>query len=399
MPIRLLVSTRKGLFIAQRGPRGFTLGEPAFLGAAVSLAMVDPRDGALYAALEHGHFGPKLQRSDDGGRTWQEVGVPVYPKPRRGECVTDDMGRPVPWSTSVLWALEIDPLTDGGLWCGTVPGGLFHSADRGATWRLVRSLWDVPERRVWSGVVHDAPGLHSVCVDPRDPRVLLVGVSTGGVWQSLDHGASWQNVGQGLRAEYLPRAERFALARQDVHRLVQCPARPDRVWCQHHNGIFRSDDGGTTFVEVSKAARPSAFGFAVAVHPRDPDVAWFVPAVKDECRVPADGRLAVTVTRDGGRTFRTLTRGLPRPAYDLVLRHALDVDETGERLALGSSTGGLWVSEDGGASFTCVSAHLPPIYAVRFVPQATRRARRGGVTAVRRARRRPVRSAGREPAR
>src|SRR5690606_26314744 len=162
--------------IAQRGPRGFTLGEPAFLGAAVSLAMVDPRDGALYAALEHGHFGPKLQRSDDGGRTWQEVGVPVYPKPRRGECVTDDMGRPVPWSTSVLWALEIDPLTDGGLWCGTVPGGLFHSADRGATWRLVRSLWDVPERRVWSGVVHDAPGLHSMCVDPRDPRVLLVGV-------------------------------------------------------------------------------------------------------------------------------------------------------------------------------------------------------------------------------
>jgi hypothetical protein len=371
MSTRLLVATRKGLFVCPRAANGFRLPEPAFRGTPVSLALCDPRDGALYAALDHGHFGPKLQRSDDGGATWQEVGTPSYPKPKRGDWVTDSSGRSVPWTTSLIWALEVDPAVPGGLWCGTVPGGLFHSADRGQTWRLLRSLWDRPERKEWFGGGKDAAGAHSVCVDPRDPRVLAVAVSCGGVWQSLDYGESWQLVGKGLRADFVPRAQAYALPAQDPHRIVQCRAAPDRVWCQHHNGIFRSDDGGTTFRELKRVA-PSAFGFAVAVHPQDPDTAWFVPAVKDECRVPVQGRLVVTQTRDGGKTFRTLARGLPRPSYDLVLRHGLDVSGDGGTLAMGSSTGGLWVSEDGGAAWRCLSAHLPPIYAVRFAPAARR---------------------------
>ena len=148
--------------------------------------------------------------------------------------------------------------------------------------------------------------------------------------------------------------------------MVQCAAQPDGFWIQHHNGIFRSTDGARTWTEMTGVS-PSAFGFPVAVHPDRADTAWFVPAVKDEKRYPREGRVVVTRTRDGGRTFETLTRGLPQQhAYDLVFRHALDVDETGTCLAFGSTTGSLWVSEDAGDSWQTVSNHLPPVYAVRF---------------------------------
>jgi photosystem II stability/assembly factor-like uncharacterized protein len=135
---------------------------------------------------------------------------------------------------------------------------------------------------------------------------------------------------------------------------------------QHHNGIFRSTDGGAEWQEISEAG-PSTFGFAVAVHPDRPDPAWFVPAVKDEHRIPVGGKLVVTRTDDGGQTFRTLTAGLPqRQAWDLIYRHALEVDETGERLVMGSTTGGVWVSENGGESWQAVGARMPPVYAVRW---------------------------------
>ena len=135
---------------------------------------------------------------------------------------------------------------------------------------------------------------------------------------------------------------------------------------QHHNGIFRSKDNCASWQEV-KCAEPSSFGFAVAVHPADPEVAWFVPAISDERRVPADGRVVVTRTRDGGQSFEVLGNGLPQQdAYDLVYRHALTIDSTGERLAFGSTTGSLWITEDQGDHWHCVSNHLPPIYAVLF---------------------------------
>jgi hypothetical protein len=136
----------------------------------------------------------------------------------------------------------------------------------------------------------------------------------------------------------------------------------------HHNAAFRSTDRSASWQEVQTDGQ-SIFGFAVAVHPTDPATAWLVPAVKDECRVPRDGRMTVLRTHDGGRTFETLRAGLPQEhAYDLVFRHGLDVDATGERLAMGSTTGSLWLSENGGDRWECVSTHLPPIFAVRFAP-------------------------------
>jgi photosystem II stability/assembly factor-like uncharacterized protein len=171
-------------------------------------------------------------------------------------------------------------------------------------------------------------------------------------------------------ADYMPPDRKNDPAIQDPHRIARCRAQPDRLWAQHHNGVFRSVDGGRTWQHVP-AVEPSVFGFAVAVDPDDGDTAWLVPAVKDETRVPVDAKVVVTRTRDGGRSWEVLRQGLPQShAYDITYRHALDLDPGGgkgsRRLAFGSTTGSLWITEDSGDTWTCLSTHLPPIYAVRF---------------------------------
>jgi hypothetical protein len=350
---RLFVATRKGLFILERSGK---LERPHFLGDPVTMVLPDERDGMLYATLNLGHFGVKLRRSADRGASWQEVAVPAYPPQPEGEKT--------PWKLVQLWSLEA-----GGertLWAGTIPGGLFRSEDRGESWTLVESLWRRPERAEWFGGGYDHPGIHSVCVDPRDPRSITLGISSGGVWQTRDGGATWRSAAQGMYAEYVPPDKRNDPNIQDPHRVVRCPARTEVFWAQHHNGVFRSTDGCTSWHEIT-AIKPSKFGFAVAVHPKDADTAWFVPAVKDECRVPVDAKLVVARTRDGGKSFEVLRKGLPQEhAYDLVYRHGLAIDASGGRLAMGSTTGGLWLSEDQGDSWRCLSTQLPPIFAVRF---------------------------------
>jgi photosystem II stability/assembly factor-like uncharacterized protein len=350
--MKLYVGTKKGLFVVNGG----RISAPHFLGDPVSMVLPD-RDGTLYAALNLGHFGVKLRRSTDGGKRWEEVAAPEYPPQPEG---TQDK---TPWTLVQLWSLESDGQR---LWAGTIPGGLFTSEDRGKRWQLVRSLWDRPERLEWGGGGYDHAGIHSIAVSPRDPRRITVAVSTGGAWQTRDGGKSWAICAQGMYAEYLPPAQKFEQNAQDVHRLVLCAARPEVMWAQHHNGVFRSADEARSWQEIT-AIKPSKFGFAVAAHPKDPGTAWFVPAVKDECRVPVDAKLVVARTRDGGKTFKVLRKGLPqRHAYDLVYRHGLDVDASGDVLAFGSTTGGLWLSEDQGDSWRCLSAQLPPIHCVRF---------------------------------
>jgi hypothetical protein len=360
MTDRLRIATRKGLFTVSRRAGGWTVGEPAFLGDPVSMVLDDPRDGALYAALNLGHFGVKVRRSADDGRTWQELEAPAYP-PQPA-----DAGGP-PWKLVQIWSLETGGTDEPGvLWAGTLPGGLFRSNDHGESWTLVRSLWDRPERLAWFGGGYDVPGIHSIAVDRRDARRVTLGISCGGVWRTADGGASWSLAADGMRARYMPPGQQEDGNTQDPHRVVACPAQPDTLWAQHHCGIFRSVDGGASWREIGGVPL-SDFGFAVAVHPRDHDTAWFVPGIKDEQRVPVDGRLAVTRTRDGGRSFDVLRAGLPEPpCYDLVYRHGLAVNATGECLAMGSTSGGLWVSENGGDAWSLVSAHLPPIFAVRF---------------------------------
>lgn len=357
----LLVGTRKGLFVLEAdATHRWAIRHHAFAGVPVTITAFDPRDGTLYAGLNHGHFGVKLHRSEDQGATWTELPAPAFP----AGFPPDEEGKPAP-SVSLLWSLE-PGAEPGELWAGTIPGALFHSTDRGSSWRLVESLWREESRRLWFGGGYDAPGIHSILPDPRDRRRLLLGVSCGGVWLSPDAGAHWEIGGTGLVATYMPEQRQEDLAVQDPHRLARCAGAPDRVWMQHHSGVFRSDDGGRNWVRLNGLPL-SDFGFAVAAHPDDPDIAWFVPAESDENRIPSDGRLGVTRTRDGGRSFELLGDGLPPPpAFDLVYRHGLAVAPDGRRLALGSTTGGLWASADGGGSWALAEARLPPIASLQF---------------------------------
>lgn len=355
--MNLQVATRKGLIEMRRSRDGWRLGPLRFAGEPVTQVLA--HEGALYAALRLGHFGVKLQRSEDGGHSWQEVAAPAFPpKPAEGAWKDD----PTPWSVDLLWSLEAG---DGRLWAGAMPAGLFTSDDRGASWQLVTSLWERPDRREWFGGGYDHAGIHSIAVDPRDPSHVTIAISCAGVWQTRDGGATWANTSEGMDAGgYMPPERRFDGNIQDVHRLAACRAQPDVLWAQNHCGMYRSADGALSWQRIPA---PSEFGFAVAPHPDDPQRAWFAPAHSDAQRMPVDGCMVVTHTRDGGRSFTVHGEGLPeRDAYHLVYRHALVCADDGRTLAMGSTTGGLWISEDEGQSWDCVSCDLPPIAALRF---------------------------------
>lgn len=361
MPRRIYLGTRKGLFEVDVQDDG-QMSAPRllhFTGETVTMFLANEQDGTLYAALNHGHFGVKLHRSSDHGLTWEECGVPAFPK------VEDASEKESAPALNEIWSLE-----HGGrgqpdvLWCGTIPGGLFKSTDRGSSWHLIDSLWNRPERKEWFGGGKDHPGIHSICVDPRDGNHVVVGVSCGGVWRTRDGGETWELKAAGMRAEFMPPERQFDGNIQDPHRVVQCRDNPDWFWAQHHNGIFFSRDGCESWTEITAPA-VSGFGFAVVVDPRDGRRAWFVPAVKDECRIPVDGRFVVTHTSDGGDSFSVINSGLPQSdAWDLVYRHALAIDETGTLLVMGSTTGSLWISTNAGIDWQHISAHLPLIYCV-----------------------------------
>jgi hypothetical protein len=360
MALKLLVGTRKGLFMLEDGLGGWAITRHDFIGTPVTSLLHDARSGMYYAALNHGHFGVKLHRSDDGGAIWEELAPPAFPEGLGGEADKAP-------SVSLIWSLAAGGADRRGqLWAGTIPGALFRSDDRGSSWSLVENLWQQESRARWFGGGYDDPGIHSILIDPRDSNRMVLGISCGGVWLSRDGGTSWTLGGKGMVATYMPPEARFDEAVQDPHRIVACPAAPDRLWAQHHNGVFRSEDGGANWSQI--AGLPlSDFGFAVAVHPTKPDTAWFVPAESDEKRIPLDGQFVVTRTRDGGHHFDTLRAGLPQPpAYDLVYRHALDVAPDGQTLAMGSSTGSLWTSANSGDAWQLANGHLPPIACVSF---------------------------------
>ncbi|NKB45324.1 MAG: exo-alpha-sialidase [Alphaproteobacteria bacterium] len=356
MASRMFAATRKGLMEYRRNGTNWDHARTHFIGDPVANLLVDDRDDALYAALDLGHFGVKLHRSRDGGESWQELDPPKYPKGGDGAP-----------SLVLLWTMAAGgPDQPGRLWAGTLPGGLFRSDDHGETWSMVESLWNMPDREKWFGGGTDVPGLHSICVDPRDSRRIAIAVSCGGTWVSEDDGESWRVCSHGMWAEYVPPEAKFDPVTQDPHIMVQCAAAPDVYWVQHHNGIFRCGDNLESWQEVT-GVPVSNFGFAVAVHPHDPNTAWFAPALDDAARYPVDGKVVVMRTKDGGKSFDVIREGLPQnQAYDLVYRHGLAVDDTGNELLMGSTTGSLWFTADGADSWTLVNAHLPPVYAVKF---------------------------------
>jgi hypothetical protein len=378
---RAWIATRKGLFELRLHGGAWQIERVSFLGEPVSMVLPpQPRRGTgsgdlsargdargvigssaqpggfMLAALNLGHFGVKVHASEDAGATWHEVTTPAYPPQPQG-------AEGAPWKLVQIWSMEADA---GTVWAGTLPGGLFRSTDGARSWQLVESLWTRPERAEWFGGGYDVPGIHSICPNPRRGGELLVGISCGGAWGTHDDGATWNLRARGMRATFMPPERADDQNIQDPHSITRCAARPEVLWCQHHNGIWRSTDDAASWQEIT-AVPVSNFGFAVAVHPDDADTAWFAPALADERRVPRDGALVVNRTRDGGASFETLRDGLPQAhCYDLVYRHGLAVAEDGRSLLMGSTTGGLWASMDAGDHWSTVSLNLPPIYAVRF---------------------------------
>ena len=353
---RAWVATRKGLFELHRSGAAWRIERISFLGEPVSMVLLPQADGRMLASLNLGHFGVKLHASHDAGVRWHEVATPSYPAQPEGASGPA-------WTLLQIWSLEV---AHGIVWAGTLPGGLFRSADFGQSWQLVDALWNRPERAEWFGGGYDVPGIHSICPHPQRPGELLVGISCGGVWLSRDGGTDWRLQAAGMRAAYLPPQQADNPNTQDPHLIARCAKVPDVLWCQHHNGIWRSTDNARSWQEL-RGAPVSSFGFALAVHPQEPGTAWFVPAQADERRVSVDAALVVNRTRDGGRSFDTLRRGLPHEhCYDLVYRHGLALGADGRTLLMGSTSGNLWGSSDGGDSWQAVAQHLPPIYALRI---------------------------------
>ncbi|BBL57249.1 WD40/YVTN/BNR-like repeat-containing protein [Methylomonas koyamae] len=389
----ILLGTRKGTVIIDRSSAGWRPRPIVHAGIPVCYAARDTRDGTLWAALDHGHWGPKLSRSRDGGETWQDVSSLKYPDGARyivKYLPTPDFdpetpaGQPEYKDATVfkIWYLAFGSVEQPGrIYAGTIPGGLFVSDDGGDSWSLNRPLWNHDSRggdlfageatseNRWGGTPASIdygvfePGIHSIVVDPRDPNRLYVAVSSAGVLESSDGGRSWQGRNRGLLMDYLPNPA--AEWGHDPHFMTHCPAQPDHLWQQNHCGVFYSEDGARSWRKVSLPDAGVHFGFPIAVDGRDGRTAWVVPARADSERMAIGGGLCVARTSDGGRSWQAFRAGLPQDhAYDIVYRHGLDV--AGDCLCFGSTTGNVYLSEDRGETWQCLGNHFPPVYSVRF---------------------------------
>ena len=355
----LLLGTRKGLIQFEKNGNSWQFSKHSHLGIGVSIAAKDARNGTLWACLDHGHWGQKLERSVDGGENWEEVEAPKYPE---GSMLNEEKEA----TTSLLWSFA-----EGGndrpdvLHIGTEPGGLFTSRDGGNSWQLNEALWNVKERmKGWFGGGRDNAAIHSVIVDPRDSDHYYIGISCAGVYETTDDGKSWTVRNKGMKADFRPDPD--SEVGQDPHIVVQSPSNPDVMWNQNHCGIYRSANGGHLWENITQKDGPASFGFCMACDENDDKIAWVVPGLSDEKRVAIDGALVVCCTEDAGQSWTELRNGLPQKnCYDIVYRHALDI--TGDMLCFGTTTGNVFISENRGENWQLVSGGLPMVHSVRFV--------------------------------
>ena len=355
---KLLLGTRKGLIIYHQDGKNWKHDSTHFLGIPVSLTHVDERSDTWWACLDHGHWGCKLHRSKDQGKTWEEIEAPKFADGM-------EIKEGVPATVKYLWAMSHGGQDKPGvLYIGTDPGALFKSTDNGDSWVLVESLWKHPSREKWFGGGRDNPGIHSIVVDPRDTNHLYIAVSCAGVFESFDAGETWQSSNKGLKADFLPDPD--SEIGQDPHILKACPSNPDVLWQQNHCGIFVSIDGAKNWKEVSQKNGPANFGFAVAVKEDNPNQAWVVPGISDEIRVAVDQALLVCRTDDGGKTWIEQRNGLPQEnCFDIVYRHCLDI--VGDSLVFGTTTGNVYYSNDLGENWSKLSSDLPMVYSVELI--------------------------------
>ena len=384
--VLLLVGTTKGAFLlrSKASRSRWDVAGPYFHGHAIYTLNYDNRQGRhrLWAAT-HSFWGTLLRSSDDFGKTWtnpQEANIKFPP----------DCGAALKNIWQISLGRDSEPHT---LYCGVEPAALFSSHDDGETWSLVRGLFDHPHRPRW------LPGngglaLHTIVLDPVDPNRMYVAISSGGVYRTDDGGQTWHARNRGIRVVHLP--EKFPEFGQCVHKIVMHPAKPERLFLQNHWGLYRSDDGAATWQDIANGV-PSDFGFAMIMHPRDPDCVYILPVESDEFRCTPEGRLRVYRTRNAGASWEPLTRGLPQKgAYETILRDALTADSLDPAgIYFGTRNGELYGSIDEGKTWKKILGGLPAVVCVKSVVAGEPHVARSSGTKTATAKNRPKHSVGR----
>jgi photosystem II stability/assembly factor-like uncharacterized protein len=362
--IRVLVGTRKGAFIlASDGRRArWDVQGPLFAGWEIYHLKGSPKDpDRLYASQSSSWFGQVIQRSNDGGKTWDAVGNQFVYEGVPGTHQWYD-GTPHPWAFARVWHLEPSLDDPDAVYAGVEDAALFHTRDGGVSWHELPGLREHGSGSSWQ------PGaggmcLHTILLDPTNPARLTIAISSAGAFRSDDAGKSWKPINRGLRSEQIPNPT--AEVGHCVHRIARHPSRPDVLFMQKHWDVMRSDDAGESWREVS-GNLPSDFGFPIEVHAHEPETVYVVPIKSDSEHFPPDGKLRVYRSRSGGDEWEALTKGLPqKDCYVNVLRDATAIDSLDPCGVYFGTTGGqVYASADAGDSWTPIVRDLPPVLSV-----------------------------------
>ena len=362
--VRVLVGTRKGAFVltSDGKRRSWEVSGPHFGGWEMFHLKGSPADtDRLYASQSTSWFGQLIQRSNDGGKTWEPVGNRFVYDGVPGTHLWYD-GTPHPWEFARVWHLEPSPTDPDTVYAGVEDAALFRTTDGGQTWHELPGLRTHATASIWQ------PGagglcLHTILVDPRDPARVFVAISSAGTFRTDDAGRTWRPINVGLRSEQLPNPT--AEVGHCVHRIAMHPSRPDVLFMQKHWDVMRSDDGGESWYDIS-GNLPSDFGFAMDVHAHEPETIYVVPIKSDSEHYPPDGKLRVYRSRKGGHDWEPLTKGLPqRDCYVNVLRDAMAVDSLDSCGVYFGTTGGqVYGSADAGDSWTPIVRDLPAVVSV-----------------------------------